>query len=214
MGECTTIYEKTTLRILDRDSNLDLSLLNSPVYCESDALDRLSTESSEIIVVFRLVRVVKLSLPLPSSRRNPPFHEGQPHRRGVKWPLSETSRRNYGVDVLLVYIAILCVIDGVTGGELYPHLLVERVKKHLAKNTLSTPDRDSNLNLPVIGSLVNYECSASDHAATEIPVMRLADYREIPSPALGSRPPLTPAPYLLTSVKKGYSINSAHQYLA
>nr|CAD7432611.1 unnamed protein product [Timema monikensis] len=32
---------------------------------------------------------------------------------------------------------------------------------------LSTPDRDLNLDLPVIGSLVHYESSALDHVATE-----------------------------------------------
>nr|CAD7448086.1 unnamed protein product [Timema bartmani] len=32
----------------------------------------------------------------------------------------------------------------------------------------ATPDRDSYLNLPVIGSLVQYESSALDRAATEV----------------------------------------------
>nr|CAD7590110.1 unnamed protein product [Timema genevievae] len=43
----------------------------------------------------------------------------------------------------------------------------ERVKKYFGKTTLSTADRDSNLDLPVIGSLVYYESSALDHVATE-----------------------------------------------
>nr|CAD7398832.1 unnamed protein product [Timema cristinae] len=37
----------------------------------------------------------------------------------------------------------------------------------LRKTTLSTPDRDSNLDLPVIGSLVYCESSAIDHETTE-----------------------------------------------
>nr|CAD7395674.1 unnamed protein product [Timema poppensis] len=41
------------------------------------------------------------------------------------------------------------------------------MKNHLGKITLGTPDRDSNLNLPVIGSLVYCESDALDHAATE-----------------------------------------------
>nr|CAD7403836.1 unnamed protein product [Timema poppensis] len=38
---------------------------------------------------------------------------------------------------------------------------------HLGKTALGTPDRDSNLDLPVIGSLVYCESSVLDHAATE-----------------------------------------------
>nr|CAD7604281.1 unnamed protein product [Timema genevievae] len=40
--------------------------------------------------------------------------------------------------------------------------------------TLSTPNRDSNLKLPIIGSLVYYESCVSDHAATEVAVARYA----------------------------------------
>nr|CAD7441485.1 unnamed protein product [Timema bartmani] len=36
------------------------------------------------------------------------------------------------------------------------------------KPTLRTPDRDSNLDLPIIGSLVYCDGSALDHAATEV----------------------------------------------
>nr|CAD7444209.1 unnamed protein product [Timema bartmani] len=40
-------------------------------------------------------------------------------------------------------------------------------ENHSGKTTLSTPDRDSNLNLPVTGSLVYCESSALDHAVTK-----------------------------------------------
>nr|CAD7456851.1 unnamed protein product [Timema tahoe] len=40
-------------------------------------------------------------------------------------------------------------------------------EKHSGKTTLGTPDRDSNLDLPVIGSLVQHEGDALDHVATE-----------------------------------------------
>nr|CAD7400198.1 unnamed protein product [Timema cristinae] len=36
------------------------------------------------------------------------------------------------------------------------------------KITLSTPDQDSNLNIPIISSLVYCESSALDHAATKV----------------------------------------------
>nr|CAD7586916.1 unnamed protein product [Timema genevievae] len=50
----------------------------------------------------------------------------------------------------------------------YSHLRVERVENYFRKTTLSTPDRDSNLNLSVIGSLVYYKNSVLDHVATEL----------------------------------------------
>nr|CAD7440679.1 unnamed protein product [Timema bartmani] len=51
--------------------------------------------------------------------------------------------------------------------EVYPYLRRGRVEKHLGKTSLSTPDRDSNLDLPVFGNLVHSESSTLDHAATE-----------------------------------------------
>nr|CAD7573799.1 unnamed protein product [Timema californicum] len=42
-----------------------------------------------------------------------------------------------------------------------------RVENHLVKNTLNTPDKDSNLDLLVISRLVYCERSALDHASTE-----------------------------------------------
>nr|CAD7403763.1 unnamed protein product [Timema cristinae] len=53
--------------------------------------------------------------------------------------------------------------------EVYSHLLGEGVENHFGeKNTLSTPNRDSNLNLPIIGNIVYCESSALDHAATGV----------------------------------------------
>nr|CAD7433258.1 unnamed protein product [Timema monikensis] len=43
-----------------------------------------------------------------------------------------------------------------------------RVETKFVKTTLSTPDRDANLNHPVIGSLVYYESSALDHVVTKM----------------------------------------------
>nr|CAD7451066.1 unnamed protein product [Timema bartmani] len=46
---------------------------------------------------------------------------------------------------------------------MYPYLR----EHNFGKTTLSTPDRDSNLNLPIIGSLVYCKSNALDHTATE-----------------------------------------------
>nr|CAD7193904.1 unnamed protein product [Timema douglasi] len=51
--------------------------------------------------------------------------------------------------------------------KLYLCLRVRRRENHFGKTTLSTTDRDSNLDLSDISSLVYCESSALDHAATE-----------------------------------------------
>nr|CAD7448578.1 unnamed protein product [Timema bartmani] len=52
--------------------------------------------------------------------------------------------------------------------EVNPHLRGGRVENHLGKTTPSTLDRYSNLDLPVIRSLVYCKRDALDHAATEV----------------------------------------------
>nr|CAD7198565.1 unnamed protein product [Timema douglasi] len=46
--------------------------------------------------------------------------------------------------------------------------LSSRMRNHLGKNTLNTPEQDSNHDLPVIGS-IRCKSSASDHADTKVP---------------------------------------------
>ncbi|CAG2061440.1 unnamed protein product [Timema podura] len=48
-----------------------------------------------------------------------------------------------------------------------PHLRGGRVENHLGKNHPSSAERDSNLDLPVLGSLAHNEISASANYATE-----------------------------------------------
>nr|CAD7438418.1 unnamed protein product [Timema bartmani] len=50
----------------------------------------------------------------------------------------------------------------------YTRICVRGEWKTILEKTLSTPDRDSNLNIPVIGSLVYCESSALYHVATEV----------------------------------------------
>nr|CAD7438736.1 unnamed protein product [Timema bartmani] len=57
--------------------------------------------------------------------------------------------------VRLVLLLLLCLLPVKGSGN------------HFGKTTLSTPNRDSKLNLPVIGSLVYCKSSALDHVATE-----------------------------------------------
>nr|CAD7261315.1 unnamed protein product [Timema shepardi] len=58
--------------------------------------------------------------------------------------------------------------EAIMGGveEVNPHFRGGRVENHLEKN-LSSPERDSNFALPVLGSQVQHETDALDHSATE-----------------------------------------------
>ncbi|CAG2053512.1 unnamed protein product [Timema podura] len=51
--------------------------------------------------------------------------------------------------------------------KVYPHLCGGRVENNLGKTTPSSPDRDSNLDLPVLGSRAQPETSALANYATE-----------------------------------------------
>nr|CAD7261892.1 unnamed protein product [Timema shepardi] len=50
----------------------------------------------------------------------------------------------------------------------YPHFHGGRVENHVEKITLSTPDQDLKLDLPINGSIVYYESSALDNAHSEL----------------------------------------------
>nr|CAD7398258.1 unnamed protein product [Timema poppensis] len=67
------------------------------------------------------------------------------------------------------------MFDGGANKEVYSHLRGGRLENHLGKTTLNTPDRDLNLNLPIIGSLVYCESSALDHVDTEAETSVLLD---------------------------------------
>nr|CAD7445040.1 unnamed protein product [Timema bartmani] len=51
--------------------------------------------------------------------------------------------------------------------DVNPHLRGGRVENHLGKATPSSPDRDMNLDLPVLGSLALHETSTLANYATE-----------------------------------------------
>ncbi|CAG2060367.1 unnamed protein product [Timema podura] len=61
--------------------------------------------------------------------------------------------------------------------QVYPHFRGEW-ESILVKIPLSTLDLDSNLDLPVISSLVYRESSVLDHAATEAETLQVAIWRE------------------------------------
>nr|CAD7588321.1 unnamed protein product [Timema genevievae] len=83
--------------------------------------------------------------------------------RGVTLPVFGFTRiRTSGHWVLV--LEVNCRLQG-TGFESVRG--IRRVENHFGKTTLGTPDRDSNFDLSVVGSLVQHECDALDHAASE-----------------------------------------------
>nr|CAD7427701.1 unnamed protein product [Timema monikensis] len=75
--------------------------------------------------------------------------------------------------------------------EVYTHLRGGRVENQFGKITLNTSDRDLNLNLHVIGSLVYSASSASDHTAIETACSNVSAY---PSNTDQSRKPVSALP--------------------
>nr|CAD7569413.1 unnamed protein product [Timema californicum] len=71
-----------------------------------------------------------------------------------------------GVCVLRV-IAVYRGLGSLHLEGVFPHLHGGQVETHFGKTFLSTLDQDSNLDLPVIDSLVCYESSALNHADSE-----------------------------------------------
>nr|CAD7575684.1 unnamed protein product [Timema californicum] len=51
--------------------------------------------------------------------------------------------------------------------QMYPYLRGGRVETNFGKTTFSTLNRDSNLDIPIIDSIVYCGISALDHVATE-----------------------------------------------
>ncbi|CAG2061905.1 unnamed protein product, partial [Timema podura] len=66
----------------------------------------------------------------------------------------------------LIFLAVDPLKEGLK--EVYSQVCGGRVENYFGRNTLSTPDQDSSLDLSVLSSLVYCESSALDRAATEM----------------------------------------------
>nr|CAD7264020.1 unnamed protein product [Timema shepardi] len=80
--------------------------------------------------------------------------------------LMAIGRNEQAIDVLRSVYRINTGRDAQTYPELYLHLCGGRMGKHLEKTPLSTPNWNSNPNLPVLESLVYCESDALDPMAT------------------------------------------------
>nr|CAD7442723.1 unnamed protein product [Timema bartmani] len=82
--------------------------------------------------------------------------------------------------------------------EVNPHLSGGRVENHLGKKTFSSPEQDSNLNLPVLGSLAQHETSTLSNHATKIYSSFLRSIFTVPWIELGGS-------VTITCAKTGYN---------
>nr|CAD7255744.1 unnamed protein product [Timema shepardi] len=208
-------FEKTTLCTPERDSNLNLPVIGSLVYCESSALDHVASKAypehramcDRCIVVLPHMFTSAL---LPSNKRrrrccqvgaarwarsivcttqtslepnlSPSIKQIRIYRWGI-WRRSPCCEELRGVlfDVYSNFPRSLKdqenILDVVTSRltsqhninmrfgrigkveleEVNPHLRGVRVENHLGKTTPSSPNRDSNLDLPVLSSRAQHD---------------------------------------------------------
>nr|CAD7574447.1 unnamed protein product [Timema californicum] len=147
------LESKTTLSILDRDSNLDLPIIGSLIYCESGTLDHVATEAeggvegntsqgkaqqAEVSTVSREVSLLLETWCIVLPYRPLPW-----------WAEQGTVMFDSGHSVLLRESS---GIGKVELEEVNLHLRGVRVENYLGKTTRSSPDRDSSLDLPVLSS--------------------------------------------------------------
>nr|CAD7460287.1 unnamed protein product [Timema tahoe] len=63
--------------------------------------------------------------------------------------------------LFLLFTRLLRHLENLTSDEVTPHLRGGRVENHLGKATPSSPNRDSNLHLPVLGGLAQHDWRVS-----------------------------------------------------
>nr|CAD7445248.1 unnamed protein product [Timema bartmani] len=92
------------------------------------------------------------------------------HVSDLEKQLQQHQQAPQGTQALEQRLAVLVAEKLELSGEIEAKvrlLQTRRVENHFGKTTLGTPDRDSNFDLSVVGSLVQHERDALDHAAAE-----------------------------------------------
>nr|CAD7398316.1 unnamed protein product [Timema cristinae] len=175
---------KTTISRPNRDSNLNLPVIGSEFYCKSSVLDHAATE---IHSPSRSGRG-----PIHDCPTRGPFDElnsvlampengassSLPSFRASASCIGQLNRKAKQ-DTIKCFAFPDSFLPNEKHRQVYLHLRGGREDNHFGKTTLSTPNIDSNLDLPVIGSPVYCESSALDHAANEACVRDLLWRREV-----------------------------------
>nr|CAD7407280.1 unnamed protein product [Timema cristinae] len=88
------------------------------------------------------------------------------------------------------------------GKERIPTFAWRKNGKSFWKTTFSTPDRDLNLDLPVIGSIIYCESSALDYAATEVGDLPTFAWKESVKPFRENYPQYSDRPVISRPVQQ------------
>nr|CAD7570523.1 unnamed protein product [Timema californicum] len=146
----------------DRDSNLNVPVIGSLVHCESSYIDHASIKSTQSS---REERHDFSTVGRGHFRR---YHL---HRANLKLSRSPLKSIHLTVDGSVSFTTCPQTSLVALPSLLWSHV-TWRVENLLGKTTPSSPDRDSNLDLPTLGSLSQHETSTLANNATEADVGR------------------------------------------
>nr|CAD7587021.1 unnamed protein product [Timema genevievae] len=139
---------------------------------QSLVLNKLSFES----FVRNLLLVKQYRVEIYVNKGTSKYNDWVVEYKGSPGNLTQFEDLLFSIDVMLSSSVIAVKIGRDTKNkgfgrlyseEVYPHLHRQRVENYFGKSPLITPDRDSNLDLSVTGSLLYSESSALDQAAVE-----------------------------------------------
>nr|CAD7200012.1 unnamed protein product [Timema douglasi] len=151
----TSISPSSAVKLNTTSALATEAVIDGIVYCESSALDHVATEADDRLVTRPLLPLLVMFAPLDQfsrSRDVPSVFDRDIFSNelgSANYALARSLARQCGHPVACALTRSLARLSG------------------LGKTVLSTPNRDSNLDLPVIGSLVYCESDALDHVATE-----------------------------------------------
>nr|CAD7401296.1 unnamed protein product [Timema poppensis] len=147
-------FRKTTFSTRNRNSNLDLPVTDNLGYCESRALDHAATEVSQTDLILTLLQasfIVRLSM---TKVRVDTKYRTTPTQTKMEW-----ASFAYETDPFHSFCTVSYYPFGIgkveyRGSE--PKFAWRKSGKRFRKTTPSSPDRDLNLDLPVLGSLAQH----------------------------------------------------------
>nr|CAD7394219.1 unnamed protein product [Timema cristinae] len=172
-GQIEKSFRKITISTPDQELNRVLLVISSLVYCESCASEHLGNENWCGTILngeIRYIVLLPLTVPITLQVQLHSWDIGLiawGRRGGSGGGLDYVSRIGTDVQVSDAYVMgsvkgrwdakALSRIGKVELEKENPHLRGGRVENHLGKTTPSSPDRDLNLDLPVLDGRVQHD---------------------------------------------------------
>nr|CAD7398355.1 unnamed protein product [Timema cristinae] len=151
-------FGKTTISTPYRDLNLDLPVIGSLAYCESSALDHAATELKLITTATEKEPNILMKPSRDMSVTLFILLNNMGILSKKMYFLPQLAKSNAQKKLNDQYAMLRREGNGkVELEEVNPHLRGGRVENRLGKTTPSSPDRDSNLNLPVLSSRAQHD---------------------------------------------------------